>query len=324
MRLDLETSQKEYVIKKPTVSGLRRDFIPLAFLLTTVWLLAGCDDKSTETRFANAHQTDEQPAALPAKQRLLPLTSTRNSRDLGGYTTADGRTVQWGMLFRSDSLANLDDADLAYLEKLQLSAVTDFRSDSERAEAPDRLPQQSPAIAYRTLAINNPAVDVAELGRKLYSGQLSRAELVALTDRTGYINDAAVSRMWGQWVRDMAEPGALPHLFHCTAGKDRTGFAAAIVLLTLGVPRDDVMQDFLLSNEYLAAKIEENVQKIQAHSAVEVDAEVLRQVLGVSPHSLEGAIQAMEAKYGSIDGYIEQGLGIDAATRVKLQTLLLE
>jgi protein-tyrosine phosphatase len=84
------------------------------------------------------------------------------------------------------------------------------------------------------------------------------------------------------------------------------------------------MQDFLLSNEYLAAKIEDNVQKIQAHSAAEVDADVLRQVIGVSPKSLEGAIQAMEANYGSIDGYIEQGLGIDGATRLKLQELLLE
>jgi len=324
MRLDLETNQKVYTIKISTEPEARRNFLPLAFLLATGWLLAGCGETSTDTGIANAQKTDEQPVALPAHQRLLPLSNTLNSRDMGGYTTADGRMVKWGMLFRSDSLANLDEADLAYLEKLQLSAVTDFRGDSERAEAPDRLPQQSPAIAYRTLAINNPAVDVAELGRKFYSGQLSQAELVALTDRRGYINDAAISHMWGQWVRDLAEPGALPHLFHCTAGKDRTGFAAAIVLLTLGVSRDDVMQDFLLSNEYLAAKIEDNVQKIQAHSAAEVDADVLRQVIGVSPKSLEGAIQAMEANYGSIDGYIEQGLGIDGATRLKLQELLLE
>jgi len=206
----------------------------------------------------------------------------------------------------------------------RLSAVTDFRGDSERAEAPDRLPQQSPAISYRTLAINNPAVDVAELGRKFYSGQFSEAELVALTDRTDYINNDAISRMWGQWVRDLVEPGALPQLFHCTAGKDRTGFAAAIVLLTLGVPRDDVMRDFLLSNDYLAAKIEENIAKIQANSAANVDPDVLRDVLRVSPESLDGAIRAMEAKYGSVDGFIERGLGIDAATRIKLQTLLLE
>ena len=130
--------------------------------------------------------------------------------------------------------------------------------------------------------------------------------------------------MWGQWLAGLAEADNLPHLFHCTAGKDRTGFAAAIVLLTLGVPTDQVMEDFLLSNEYRRAGIEESIEKIQTHSEHEVDAEVLRQVLGVSPRSLEGAIKAMEEKYGSIDGFIEHGLGIDAATRAKLQALLLE
>jgi protein-tyrosine phosphatase len=243
---------------------------------------------------------------------------------MGGYTTADGRAVRWGQLFRSDSLANLNDTDLAYLGNLQLSAVTDFRGDTERAAAPDRLPQQTPPIAYRTVAINDPAVDVAELGRKVYAGLLSEAELLALTDRQGYVNEPAVSRMWGQWLARLADPDNLPHLFHCTAGKDRTGFAAAIVLLTLGVPRDQVMEDFLLSNEYRRAGIEANIEKIQAHSEHEVDAEVLRQVLGVSPRSLDDAISAMEEKYGSIDGFIEHGLGIDAATRAKLQELLLE
>ena len=309
---------------RPVLQRSRRAFLRLTLLLTTVGLLAACGGKNSETIPAIVQKTGEQATTPATHQRRLPLNKTRNSRDMGGYKTADGRTVKWGVLFRSDSLANLDDADLAYLENLQLSAITDFRSDSERAQAPDRLPQQSPAIAYRTLAINNPAVDVAELGKKFFSGQLSQDELLALTDRTGYINDADISRMWGQWVRELARPGALPQLFHCTAGKDRTGFAAAMVLLTLGVPRDQVMQDFLLSNEYLAEKIATNVEKIQAHSATDVDAEVLRQVLGVTPTSLEGAFEAMEARYGSIDAYIEQGLGIDNTTRLELQALLLE
>jgi protein-tyrosine phosphatase len=276
------------------------------------------------TVFADAHAGNESSNAQTTKQRLLPLAGANNARDMGGYTTADGRAIRWGQLFRSDSLANLNDTDLTYLENLQLSAVTDFRGESERAAAPDRLPQQTPRITYRTVAINDPAVDVAELGRKVYAGLLSEAELLALTDRQGYVNEPAVSRMWGQWLAGLADPDNLPHLFHCTAGKDRTGFAAAIVLLTLGVPRDQVMEDFLLSNEYRRAGIEENIEKIQAHSEHEVDAEVLRQVLGVSPRSLDVAISAMEDKYGSIDGFIEHGLGIDAATRAKLQELLLE
>ncbi len=258
-----------------------------------------------------------------AEERALRLENTLNSRDLGGYSTADGRSVKWGMLYRADSLAYLNAADQDRLRALGLVRITDFRSESERQEAPDQLPQQSPAIDYRTLAINNPAVDVAALGRRFYAGDLSNEELLALTDRSAYINDEALREAWGRWLRSLAEPGALPQLFHCTAGKDRTGFAAAIVLLTLGVSREDVMADFLLSNEYLAGKSESNLQRIQENSASTLDSELLRQVLGVSPASLEGAFEAMEQKFGSVDGYIEYGLGVDKSTRERLQAVLL-
>lgn len=260
---------------------------------------------------------------VQAQERALRLENTVNSRDLGGYNAADGRSVKWGMLFRADSLAHLNASDQDRLRELGLVRITDFRSESERLEAPDQLPQQSPPIDYRTLSINDPAVDVAALGRRFYAGDLSNAELLALTDRSAYVNDEALREGWGQWLRSLAEPGALPQLFHCTAGKDRTGFAAAIVLLTLGVSREDVMADFLLSNEYLAGKIEANLQRIQENSASTIDPELLRQVLGVSPASLEGAFEAMEEKFGSVDGYIEYGLGVDKSTRERLQALLL-
>jgi protein-tyrosine phosphatase len=260
----------------------------------------------------------------PEQSRLLPIENTRNTRDLGGYNTVDGRRVKWGVLFRSDNLANLNNPDLRYLQQLRLATVTDLRSESERTLAPSRLPRQSPRIQYQTLEINNPKIDVAALGRKFYSGQLSEAELLALTDRTEYINNTALSRTWGRWVADLAKPGALPHLFHCTAGKDRTGFAAAIILLTLGVSKQQVMEDFLLTNQYLASHIETTVNKIQANSTAPVNPDVLRQVIGVTPDSLEGAFKAMETQYGSIQLYIEQGLGIDKQTQAKLRELLLE
>lgn len=301
-----------------------RTLLPLLFLLGSISLLA----------IFTAARSGAGPVAEPSGiesapteqvgDRLLPLSGAHNARDMGGYSTVDGRKLRWGLLFRADKLADLSDADLALLAQLQLARVTDFRSAPERAQAPDRLPQQSPAINYQTLAINNPAVDVTELGRKLFAGQLSEAELLALIDRRSYVTDPAISRMWGRWVMSLAEPGGLPQLFHCTAGKDRTGFAAAIVLLTLGVVKQQVMDDFLLSNQYLAVGIDENIKKIQAQSPTAIDEELLWQVLGVSPQSLDGAIQAMEEQYGSVDGFIEKGLGIDSVTRKKLQELLLE
>ena len=286
--------------------------------------LAGCGGDGAENNASPPLEAGALSTQQHAERRRLALENTQNSRDLGGYAAADGRMVRWGMLFRSDSLAELDDRDLARLRDLQLAVITDFRSESERVEAPDRLPQQAPPIDYRRVGISNPAVDVAELSRKFHGGELSRDELIALTDRRSYIYNDALRQRWGQWLRNLAEPGALPQLFHCTAGKDRTGFAAAIILLTLCVSREDVMEDFLLSNEYLSPAIEDNIEKLHAHYGARVDREVLRQVLGVSPHSLEGAFEAMEREYGSIDGYIEQGLGVDEATRSKRQALLLD
>ena len=298
-------------------------------LILTVLLLpvaATADTLQDAHGLSNSeHQTDAAEAGKPSDQkRLLPLNNTRNTRDLGGYSTANGRRLKWGLLFRSDSLADLDASDLAYLERLQLAAVTDLRSEAERVQAPSQLPRQSPTIAYQTLDINDPAINIAELSRKFFSGQLSETELIALTDRTSYISNTAISRTWGQWVADLANPGALPHLFHCTAGKDRTGFASAIILLTLGVPKAEIMHDFLLTNQYLDERIEATVKKIQANSTTHVNADVLRQVIGVTPNSLENAFAAMEDQYGSIDLYIEQGLGIDKATQSKLRALLLE
>ncbi len=262
-----------------------------------------------------------EPAGDP---RSVEFNNTRNTRDLGGYVGEGGRAVKWGVLYRSDSLASLDQDDLAVLASLQLATVTDFRGDNERADAPTRLPESTPAIAYNTLALNNPAVNIKKLGRRFYSGEMDEAELKALLDRRMYITDTNISRQWGDWLRSLAQPGALPQLFHCTAGKDRTGYAAAIVLLTLGVSRDDVMSDFMLTNQYLEERIEEGVIKIQANSKAEIDPQLLRDMLGVSPASLNGAIAEMEKVYGSVDGYIEHGLGIDPGIRTRLQSLLLQ
>jgi protein-tyrosine phosphatase len=258
------------------------------------------------------------------QQRQLPLEHASNARDLGGYATVDGRKVKWGMLFRSGSLAELDPADVAVVADLGLSRVTDFRSESEREQAADRLPEQNPAIDYRVVNVNNPVLDVKALGQKVYAGQLTDAELRSLLDRSSYIDDPQLRHAWGNWLRGLAEPGALPQLFHCTAGKDRTGFAAALVLMTLGVEREQVMEDFLLSNYYLADRIESGVEKISQYSSSPLDEDLLAQVLGVSSASLEGAITAMEARYGSVEDYIESGLGVDKATQQRLRDLLLE
>lgn len=258
------------------------------------------------------------------EKRLLNLSSTINTRDLGGYTTTDKRRVKWGMLFRSDRLSDTTKEDREKIKALHLATVTDFRSVAERDSHPNRLPEQSPAIRYRLLPMADPAINVVELGGKVYSGKLTNAELLHIVQIREGVDSTEFQARWSGWLKSLAEPQALPQLFHCTAGKDRTGTGAALLLLTLGVPKEQVIEDFLLSNHYLSARIDQSAQAIQALSEETLDENHLRSLVGVSPNTLPMAFKEMEEKYGSIDNYIETGLRIDPLTRRKLQSLLLE
>lgn len=189
--------------------------------------------------------------------------------------------------------------------------------------APDRLPLQSPPIKYNTLNINNTTVNIPELRYKIFEGRLSSSELLALTNRESYVTDPAIRREWGNWLKSLTQPDNVPHLFHCTAGKDRTGFAAAILLLTLGVSEQQVIDDFLLSNAFLADQIDKNLKTIASRSKTPLNETDLRQVLGVTSSSLEGAFAAMRNSFGSIDNFIEQGLGVEQKTREKLKEIFL-
>ena len=137
---------------------------------------------------------------------LLPLNGAENVRDLGGYLTKDNQIVRPRLVYRADSLAALDDTDLAYLKTLNLSAITDLRSAPERIAAPDRLPLQSPPIKYNTLTINNTAVNIPELRKKIFEGRLSTSELLALTNRESYVTDPVIRREWGNWLKNLTHP----------------------------------------------------------------------------------------------------------------------
>ena len=247
------------------------------------------------------------------------LTGTENTRDLGGYLTSDGLVIRRHMVFRSDELSRLTDADLQTLDQWQLASLTDFRTKQEKEEAPNRLPVHVPTIDPK---INNLQLDIKAIRQKIFTGQLTQKELAALLDRRPYINDSAIRREWGIWLASLSQNRHLPHLFHCRAGKDRTGFAAAILLLTLGVPERRVMQDFLLSNRYLADKTDQTIRQIGQNNP-SFDAEKLRPLLGVSEISLSGALTEMRGRFGSVDAYIRKGLGIDTATQSRLRSRLL-
>lgn len=258
------------------------------------------------------------------EKRLLPMDKTNNTRDLGGFTAKDGRRVKSGVLFRSDSLDKLNRHDRKLLEEAKIKMVTDLRSDAERKARPDELPETISKNRYKTLAINAAAFDEQALRDAIMAGKMPQEGITGFNSVEPYVTDPALRREWGKWVKGLMMPGSLPMLFHGGSGNIRTGFAAAILLLILDVPQDQVIADFAASNDYLDKQISKAVKKVPGKTRKELGEAALRQALGVNPAILKNAIAAMQREFGSVDAYIEKGLGINKTTRYRLQMLLLE
>ena len=252
------------------------------------------------------------------EHRLLPMDGAHNTRELGGYTTTDGQTVKWGMLFRSDKLSDISDIDKEYLQNLGIKRIVDFRSEDEKSEDPDKIPE---GINYVEMPIR---VDGA-MRTKI------EAVLRGETDREvkSFLIDAnkefvtSYTDVYEGFLRALIDNGS-PTLFHCTAGKDRAGFAAAITLIALGVSKEDVVADYMKTNTYTAERIEEVLGQIELMSLYQTDAEVLRPLLGVEQEYIETAFKTAEDKYGSLENFIREGLNISDEDIQKLRSQFLE
>jgi protein-tyrosine phosphatase len=257
------------------------------------------------------------------KRRHVVLDGAQNFRDLGGYAAEDGRHVRWGLLYRSDNLSQLSDADLERVGGLGIRLVCDFRSEEEKAEEPDRLPAEDPP-AVAALPIFDESFSPASLREKLTSGGLGDLDLrQLLTDA----NRLFATRFAGQYAamfERITRPENLPALVHCTAGKDRAGFASAVILRTLGVPEETVYADFLLTNHYTGRKIERTLWTLRIFSLFRVDPEQVRPVLGVERAYLEAAFDEIEKEHGSFDAYRREALGLDDAETNAFRELALE
>lgn len=249
----------------------------------------------------------DAPGAAPA--RSIVLAGASNFRDLGGYAGHDGRTLKWRHLFRADHLASLSPSDLQVVAQLGITRTADFRGQSERTAQAYALP----GVATHTLGIEPTVIHRAlELQR---SGHvLDAAQAVGLMQDTyrGFVSDNAPR--FAELFELLLESDA-PIVFHCTAGKDRTGFAAALILLALGVRRDVVMQDYLLTN---------TLYRHPAGLGGVAPDEVLQVLWRVQEDFLETALHGVEVEYGGIESYLERVLGINAAAQKKLAALYLQ
>ncbi len=246
---------------------------------------------------------------MTALPRHIPLQGASNFRDLGGYRGHGGKALRWRSVFRSDHLADLSAQDHAALQRLGLAHAVDFRGVGERAA----LSYDLPGVRQHLLSIE-PTV-IQRMQSILGAGQaLTAQDTTALMQDTyrGFVHDNA-PRFAALLQLLLAQEA--PLVFHCTAGKDRTGFAAAVFLLALGVPRETVMQDYLLTNTlYRPPAI------LQSHAPQEA----LQVLWSVQENFLNAALDMVDAQYGSVQTYLREVLGLDAAAQAALAQRFLQ
>ena len=257
----------------------------------------------------------------------IGIRSVPNLRDIGGYATMRGGRVRAGLLYRSAALGRLADEDRPAFGALGLRTVFDLRTEDERANEPDRALPGVRVVALDVLADSAGAApaqlvsvlsDPAAAARMLGDGQA-----VPLFHR-GYrdmVTLPSALRSYRQFFSDLAAPGTRPALFHCTVGKDRTGWAAAATLMLMGVSADDVMTDYLLTNRDLLPVLQPLLDQFERSGG---DLRLLRPVFGVQPDYLETAIMEMHSRFGSIEGYFRDGLGLTGDTLSALRAALIE
>jgi protein-tyrosine phosphatase len=265
-------------------------------------------------------------------ERGLGLVGAPNTRDLGGIVTADGRRLRDGVLLRAGALGRLTDGDVAKLTERKLSCVVDLRDASEiNAAPPDRLPTD-PSPRARHIPVFDPDHPVfTYVSAVLMGHDVAAAPAAQLDGSPGamvamyrwMVTDARASAAFGAAIRAVAEAGGEPLLFHCSAGKDRTGWLSATLLGILGVDRDTVVADYLATNDYSRATHVAIMNAMRAKGLV-AHPEVLLPLFEARLEYLTAAYGEVERVYGGIDGYLRDGLGVDDETAGTLRELLLQ
>ena len=252
-------------------------------------------------------------------KQAIPLTSIHNARELGGYRTADGKTVKSGLLLRTGNLNGISAEDRRTLtERYRLQDLVDFRMAMEMQGADEPIID---GAAYHHLNVIDPA---AFGGEDMAAVDLNKLDLIQLTQFTvesgmlgegmyiGFLAGEPGKKAYAEFFRILlaAEPDRAV-LWHCTSGKDRTGLAAMLLLSALGVEEERIIEDYLLTNVFNARRIAATRQYLEAQGCGE---DFIRQAVlvfdAVDESFMRKAIGFLKQEYGSVPGYIRAGLGI--------------
>jgi protein-tyrosine phosphatase len=272
-----------------------------ALISVIVLVLAACTS-------APVKSTAPGPDSALKAPRLIALEGAQNLRDIGGYRTVDGRRVKWGIIYRSADLSKLTGSDLATLNGLDVHTVFDLRSTSERHSAPDAFAGHSATVS---LDYN---IDAHNIVAALSSSPSPESLRKAMATTYPVLLSTLQPEFRQLFTELLEGPGAT--LYHCTAGKDRTGVATALILSALGVPRETIYADYMMSNRFY--------NPANAPAMGGLSPELAATLKAVDESYLRAVFDAIDAQYGSIDGYLDHALGVDAAKIARLRTLYTE
>lgn len=250
--------------------------------------------------------------------RVLGFQGSPNFRDAGGYSIPDGGRLRWRRLFRSGHLALLNAAELEAVEALSLDLVVDLRREDEQAREPSRLP-----AGVRVLSANiTPGSQASAIYRDSRAIDDGNAMFAFMCDINRQFVESQ-TETYSEIFATLLDSGAERVLFNCSAGKDRTGFAIAVLHLALDVPQATLREDYLLSGDYYDPVVELPRAR-QKYPVAHLADEQLLPMLSVHEAYLDTALGAMRGQYGSIEDYLSQGLGLDAAARSELRRRFCE
>ncbi len=240
--------------------------------------------------------------------RHYNLQGASNFRDLGGYATADGRSVRWRHIFRSNHLGHLSETDIGVVRELGVKHAFDFRGTDERVAA---------ACVVKEIAVHSLPIEptvVAALRARLQARALSSADALEIMRESyrGYVrlNTHSFRELFAHLV-----DGEGPLVIHCTAGKDRTGFACALILHALGVPEKTISEDYLLTNQFY---------RRDPASAPDLPDEVRQAIGSVNASFLAAGLETISERYGDLEGYFRDGLGLGTRERSELKKRYLQ
>jgi len=274
--------------------------------------------------YSYTKMNDDEPETEPGQS--LGIVSIPNLRDMGGYKTTNGTTIARGLVYRSNQLYNISANDMLLLANLKLKNDFDLRTVTEREACPDELPKGVNNVWLDVLA-DDPTSGPANLITLLKDPQQANIELgdgkVEEKFQEAYrqfITLESARIAFRELFISLGDKNQLPALFHCTTGKDRTGWAAAALLTIIGVPKEAVVEDYLRSNDYILPMYETYIQKF-------VDAggypSIPTAIFGVKEEYLNAAFDQMETEYGSMENYFSEGLGISVDQQAVLRNLYI-